>query len=315
MAPPVDIAANSFVPRRNLTPEEMDSLAVDGSKEAFRAQLESGSWTGTSYAAIAVTLLANNSRVDHISLLLGGKLEGTWTGAARCWPNIPSSFKFKPTLDLSLFNFMPNTLHTELLDATDDHLMIVNGDRTINLEALKLAGGSDLCFKLVCYPTNHKYMHVNCIVYPMSAAALSAEHPAADTPHFPGILGITKDVILNPAAEDDVQWGSPWFPLLVKGNKDAPLDKIDCYDIRSKMAKFLRSAVKSQSAMTTALLLVKWASIGQDGDGNSPPLPDRLWPHALPLMPLGASLLSPDRQEEIEGKLIFLFLPSSCLVP
>lgn len=303
MAPPSDITDDAFIPRRPLSTAELESLAVDGSEAAFRDQLESGSWTGTSYAALAVRLFADNSRVDSISLLLGGRLEGTWTGAPRCWPTLPATFKFKPTLDLSLFTFYPGSLHSELLDAKDEHLLIVNGDSTINLEALKRAGGTDLCFKLVCYPTNHKYMHVNCLVYPMSAAALVAEFPAAEAPHFPGILCITKDVILNPAAEDDVQWGSPWFPLLVKGDKEASLENVSCFDLRSKMSKFLRTAVKSQSCMTVAQLRVKWATFGQDGDPGTGPLPDRLWPLALDLMPDTASLhTSSPGQEAIEGK-------------
>ena len=303
MPPPSDIVDDSFVPRRILSPAELESLAVDGSKASFKAQLEAGSWSGTSYAALAVQLLANNSRVDSISLVLGGKLEGTWTGAPRCWPGMPGTFKLKPALDLSIFTFVPNSLHTELLDATDEHLSIVNGDTSITIEALKQAGGTDFCFKLVCYPTNHKYMHVNCLLYPMSAADLLAAHPYAGYPHFPGILCITKDVILNPAADDDVQWGSPWFPLLVKGNKDTPLENIDCYDLHTKMAKFLRAAVKSQSCMTLAQLQVKWTSFGQDGDGPGPQ-PDRLWPLALNLMPESASLLySPSHEpENIEGK-------------
>lgn len=314
MAPPAEIVDDSFIPLRDLEAEELESLAVDGSNAAFREQLESGSWTGSSYAAIAVHLFADNSRIEAVSLLLGGKLDGTWTAAPRCWPTLPGTFKFKPTLDLASFTFVPGTLHTELLDARDEHLTIVNGDTAITLETLKRAGGSDLCFRLVCYPTNHKYMHVNCLVYPMSAAALSAAHPASDAPHFPGILCITKDVILNPAADDDVRWGSPWFPLLVKGNKEASLENVSCFDIRSKMSKFLRSAVKSLSCMTISQLQVKWASFGQDGEPAPAPLPDKLWPLALDLMPSSASLISSgDRQETVEGKPGFLPIKSANL--
>ena len=79
--PPSDILHGSFVPNRDLTTDELNYLAVDGSKDSFKALLEYGNWSGTSYASFIVRLFADNSRIDSVALALGGKLEGNFAGA------------------------------------------------------------------------------------------------------------------------------------------------------------------------------------------------------------------------------------------
>ena len=289
--PPSDILHSSFVPHRDLTTDELDYLAVDGSKDSFKALLEDGNWSGTSYASIIVRLFADNSRIDSVALALGGKLEGNFAGATRLWPGMPNTFRFKPAVDLSLFSFSTGNLHSDFLDVSDAHMKFFNGDSSITLDDFKAAGGADMCMKLVCYPSNHEFLHINCLVYPTDAASLVEAHPAAESPHFPGLLSINKDIIFNPAASPEVKWGLPIYALIVKGNKDADLNHLNCFDLRTKVSKFLRNAVKGQSCMTIAQLQTKWTTIGRDGDSAlSPSLPEMLWPLALPRMPANASL-------------------------
>ena len=297
--PASDIVHSSFVPERPLSAEELDYLSVDGSKAAFKQVLETGNWSGTSYATIAVHLFADNSRINSVGLSLGGNIEGNFTGATRFWPGMPNTFKFKPSIDLSLFTFAPGNLHSDLLDVSDLHMQFRNNDKAVTLNDFKAAGGADMCVKLVCFPSNHEFLHINCLVYPTDASSLLEAHPAAESPHFPGLLCINKDVIFNPAASPSVKWGSSIYPLIVKGNPEADLANLDCYDLRTKISKFLRHAVKGQSCLTIASLQSKWAVITRDGDSAlTPSLPETLWPHALPLMPAGASLLDTEASEE-----------------
>lgn len=300
--PTSDIVDNCFVPERPLTSDELNSLSVDGSKAAFKRLLEAGNWSGTSYAAVAVRLFADNSRINSVSLLLGGNLEGTFTGAARFWPGMPNTFKFKPAVDLSLFTFGPGNLHSDLLDVSDEHMQFRNNDKAVSLNDFKAAGGADMCLKLVCYPSNHEFLRINCLAFPTDAASLIDAHPAADSPHFPGLLCINKDVIFNPAASPSVKWGSSIYPLIVKGNPDSDLANLDCYDLRTKLAKFLRNAVRGQSCLSIAHLQAKWAVITREEGSLNPSLPETLWPLALPIMPSGAALLDPAAIEDTPSR-------------
>lgn len=314
--PASDIVHDSFRPERDLTPEELEDLAVDGSKASVKRVLEAGNWSGASYAAVAVRLFADNSRISSVFLSLGGNIEGNFTGATRFWLGMPSTFKFKPVVDLSLFNFGAGNLHSDLLDVTDDNMQFKNNDKLINLADFKAAGGADMCLKLVCYPSNHEFLHINCLVFPYAAETLVETHPAAESPHFPGLLCINKDIIFNPAASPEVRWGSPLYALIVKGDREAGLENLDCYDLRSKIAKFLRTAVKGQSCMTISQLQVKWAAIDRDEGALSPSVPELLWPLALPCVPEGADHADPQGPEDPTArKLTFVYWVGNICLP
>ena len=285
---PGEITSDKFVPMRDLTGEELNSLVIPSrSKEDIVNKLKAGGWTGT---VITAQLFEDNSRIRDIFLALVGKIEGTWNSATRFWPTLPATFKLKSTLDLAKFNFSEG-LCSDLVNVTDDHMKVSNGDASITLEDLKEAGGSDLCMKLVCYPSHQDFMKVYCLTYPYSVDDLIAAHPAATSPHFPGILSANKDVKWATAAPSSLRWGSPLLPLICKGNPTLPLDNLSCLDLRTKTSKFLRSAVKGQSSSGISPLTEKWAAIARDAEGQlTPSLPAEIWPQALPLMPEGASL-------------------------
>lgn len=288
---PGEITSEKFVPVRNLTEEELDSLVIPSrSKEDISNKLKAGGWTGTAGAVITTQLFEDNSRIRDIALSLVGKIEGTWNSATRFWPTLPATFKLKPALDLAKFNFSEG-LCSDLMDVTDDHMKVSNGDTSISLDDLKEAGGSDLCMKLVCYPSHQDFLKVYCLSYPFSVDDLLAAHPAATSPHFPGILSANKDVKWATATPSSVKWGSPLLPLICKGNPALPLDNLCCLDLRSKISKFLRTAVKGQSSSGISNLTEKWTAIARDAEGQlTPSIPAELWPHALPLMPESASL-------------------------
>lgn len=289
---PGDIISDKFVPHRDLNADELNTLVVTSrSKEDIAAKLASGGWNSTAGAVIAVDLYEDNSRIRDIALHLVGKVEGTWNSATRFWPTLPGTIKLKITLDLSRFDF-GDGLYYDLLDVTNDGVEIKNGDNSsMTLEDLKDAGGSDLCIKLVCYPSHQDFMKIYCLAYPYSVQNLIAAHPWAVSPHFPGILCANKDVEWATAAPTSLKWGCPFIPLINKGASNLPLNNLSCLDLRTKLAKFLRTAVKGQSSSEIANLTKKWTAIARDGEGQlTPSLPGETWPLALPLMSESASL-------------------------
>lgn len=306
---PGDIVSEKFVATRNLTVEELNTLVIKTlSKEDIAAKLASGGWSATAGAVITAQLFEDNSRIRDISLALVGKLEGTWNSATRFWPTLPAVFKFKLTLNLDRFNFSDG-LHSDIMDVTNDCVEIKNGDTTMTLEDLKEAGGSNICIRLVCYPSHQDFMKIYCLAFPYSVTDLIAAHPQATSPSFPGILCANKDVEWATATPSSLKWGNPFFPLVRKGSADRPMNNLSCLDLRTKIAKFLRAAVKGQSSNGIAQLTEKWAAIARDVEGQlNPSIPGELWPMALEVMPASANL---HEEENNIRKLIYYTRPES----
>ena len=298
---PGDIAGDGFQLDRNLTTEELEALVTNHNKTEIAAKLAAHGWAeGTAGACVLVHLKQDNSRVDRISLHLVGSLTSDWISANRLWPKMTGtagSFKIKisfPTM--ATFNFVGG-LASDLLDLADENFLITHNNLPVSLADLKAAGGGSLSARTICTPTNGDWIKVCTLLFPLPVAELLAENPAADNPNFPGIRSIDVDVLFSPA--NSANWGFPWFPYLVKGNPEASLEHVSCFDLRSKMSDFLRSAKKPKSSQNMDQLLTKWQAIYTDRETLLVPSPpDKLWPAALDLALMNAHTGDNERESK-----------------
>jgi hypothetical protein len=299
---PGEIAGEGFQLDRDLNPAELEALVTINNKEEIAAKLTTNGWTeGTAGICLLVHLKEDNSRVDRITLHLVGTMTSDWISANRLWPKMTGtagSFKVKITFpSMSVFNFVGG-LASDLLDLEDDNLLITRDNNPSSLADLRAAGGGTLCSRTVCVPTTGDWVKVCTLLVPRTAENLLSDYPAED-PNFPGIRSIDADVLFTPP--NNVNWGLPWFPLIVKGHPEAALDHVSCFDLRNKLSAFLRSAAKPKSSQNMDTLATKWQAIAADKENSllsSPP--DKLWPEALDL-----PLMDPDRETRRESKCFF----------
>ena len=308
---PGEIAGDGFQLDRNLTPDELEALVTNNNKIEIAAKLASdGLAEGTAGACMLVHLKQDNCRVDRISLHLVGTMTSDWISANRLWPKMTGSagsFKVKITFaTMSSFNFTGG-LASDLLDLTEEHFLINHNNVPSTLGDLQAAGGGTLSARTICVPTNGDFMKVCTVLFPLAVDDLLKDHPEAENPLFPGIRSIDADVLFTPA--NSINWGLPWYPLIIKGNPESSLDHVNCYDLRSKLSAFLRSASKPKSSQNMDALALKWQAIAAEKDAAMTAAPpDKLWPEAHDL-----SLIT-RADHERESKCSNLYYSTSSLV-
>ena len=144
MAPP--ITHPKFVPKLDLSPDDLESLTVTGLGTSCTPALLKTRWKQLATANIGVRFGSDNSRILTTNLFLLGKLhksstECTTVSAAMFWPGVNQNIEIRLPLDnLNIFPFDPSLQSGLVSSSTVKHFFDTGKDLPVSPEEFRAAG-------------------------------------------------------------------------------------------------------------------------------------------------------------------------------
>lgn len=304
MAP---IAHPKLQPKLDLSPDDLEALAVNGFGPSCTPTLIRTGWKQLATGNIGVALAADNKRVLSANLFLLGKLHKQETeylavSAAKFWPKVDQKIELRFPFDkLQIFPF-DATMQSGLVDSTGvEHEVFNTGTNLpVTPEEFLEAGGSGFTLRAFTHMTSGAWLKLQIVIYPSGKSRLLETFPYALNPDFPALLLASKHITMLPNAAKD--FGCPFYPFLLKGRGDSPFPQMTTFDIRSKMASLLQTGRTPKLAKDASYLNDKWERLKEKKETGEESLTGSstaaaLWPDALP-----SPALSPQEDgSDLEG--------------
>lgn len=281
-----------FVPKLDLSPDDLESLTVTGLGTSCTPALLKTGWKKLATANIGVGFASDNSRILTTNLFLLGKLhksstECTTVSAAKFWPGVNQNIEIRLPLDnLNVFPF-DASLQSGLVSssAVEHEIFDTEKDLPVSPEDFRAAGGGGFTLRAFTHMTAGSWMKLQIALYPLAKDKLLETFPYASNILFPGLLLTSKNITVLPNATKD--YGYPFYPFLQKGRPDIPFPQMPSFDLRSKIASLLQTGVAPKLAKDATYLAAKWEKLkelkekGEDSLTSSTTTA-AIWPDALP---------------------------------
>lgn len=300
-----------FEPRVDLTPENLESIAVNGLGSSCTPALIKTGWKKLATGNIGIALAADNARVLAANLYLLGRLhkaehEFTAAPAAKIWPSLDPNIELRLPLD-KLHQFLFDaSLQSDYIDssAIDHEFVNTDTDAPISAGEFKAMGGSGFCVRAFAHMTTGIWLKLQIGIYPLAKEDLLKTFPYARNPVFPGLQLVSKNITMLPNSPYD--YGLPFLPFILKGS-DAPFPGTSSFALRSAMAALLQTGTAPKMSKDGSYLAAKWNKLKELGNEKgeasltASSSPAATWPDARPSPPPRVSV----DESDPEGMYLF----------
>ena len=297
------ISGARFTPLVDLGPDDLNQLAVPGFGRPSQATLKRHGWNGGCAGTVGLALAADNWRVLSANFYLLGPLHESPTAytalkAQKIWPAAPAGWELRlPLNDLSVFRF-DGSLQSGFVSsqALEFEVFDTAINSTVPGDQVKKDGGGDFSLRALAFMTTAIYFKVQILILPLGAEVVNEQFSFALDKRFPGLKLASFETSLLPNAAK--KFGLSFYPLLQKGDCDAPFPQSPSFPLREAVSKLLQTGATAKVMGDLAKLEAKLKKLREKGTDelSHPATPAPRWPDAQPSP-------SPDQSDEnSEGK-------------
>lgn len=254
-------AGKAFKAVEPLSQVTIDHWIVPGIGAPAIPLLKTRDWDETPAAFITLSLRADNSTIQAASFSALGVLEEVTFDPKKYFPAMAEDSRIRISgFDLSSLVFNAD-LVSNLTNWRDLDLTYMNGGGELTAEEYLAGGGGEFCLRTNVIPSCENRCKLNISIIPKPL--LEAVNLNCSVSSLPSFLIKTKEIPILPPTKN--LWGLGFLLLVVKGNPESELGKLDQFEMRQAVHSLMRQAVLSRFCKKLSTFQTAWTDLIKNG--------------------------------------------------